>query len=188
MEEKLLVIKNLRSGLEDKEILKGIDLEIGKGETHVIMGPNGAGKSTLGNVIMGNPVYTVTAGTAEYCGEDLFEMSVSERAKKGIFMSFQNPIEVPGISLENFLRSASEEVTGERVRIWPFQKVAQIQQLRQLLRFLLFLKLLILQFSSLVQAIQLHLIFLRQLVALHLPFVEHLQRLHLSVTSAITLP
>ena len=122
MEEKLLVIKNLRSGLEDKEILKGIDLEIGKGETHVIMGPNGAGKSTLGNVIMGNPVYTVTAGTADYCGEDLFEMSVSERAKKGVFMSFQNPIEVPGISLENFLRSASEEVTGERVRIWPFHK------------------------------------------------------------------
>ena len=122
MEERLLIIRSLRAGLEDKEILKGIDLEIGKGETHVIMGPNGAGKSTLGNVIMGNPAYIITAGTAEYCGEDLFEMPVSERAKKGIFMSFQNPIEVPGISLENFLRSASEEVTGERVRIWPFHK------------------------------------------------------------------
>nr|MCR5655335.1 Fe-S cluster assembly ATPase SufC [Lachnospiraceae bacterium] len=91
-------------------------------ETHVLLGPNGAGKSTLGNVIMGNPTYEVTKGSITYDGEDLLEMEVNERAKKGIFMSFQNPLEVAGISMSNFLRNAEEQRTGEHTRLWDFRK------------------------------------------------------------------
>ncbi|MGI5888182.1 MAG: Fe-S cluster assembly ATPase SufC [Oscillospiraceae bacterium] len=125
MADELLRIKDLHAGVEDKEILKGLSLTVGRGETHVIMGPNGAGKSTLGNVIMGNPVYKVLSGTAEFDGKDLFSMPVNERAKAGIFMSFQNPIEVPGITLEEFMRTAIEERTGEKIRIWSFHKKVQ---------------------------------------------------------------
>ena len=118
----LLEIKNLSAGIEEGEILHGIDLQVNPGETHVLMGPNGAGKSTLGNVIMGNPVYKVTGGNIIFDGEDITEQAANERAKKGLFMSFQNPLEVPGLSLENFLRNAIRERTGKPVRIFQYKK------------------------------------------------------------------
>lgn len=122
MADVLLEMKDLYARVEDNEILKGIGLTVKKGETHVLLGPNGAGKSTLGNVIMGNPTYEVTKGTVTYNGEDLLDMPVNERAKKGIFMSFQNPLEVAGISMVNFLRNAEEQRTGEHTRLWDFRK------------------------------------------------------------------
>lgn len=118
----LLKIEDLKVNVGDKEILHGIDLEIGKGETHVIMGPNGAGKSTLGNAIMGNPNFEVTGGSILLNGEDILEDDATERAKKGIFLSFQNPIEVPGITLANFIRNAKDQRTGTRNRIWEFRR------------------------------------------------------------------
>ncbi|MCC8049073.1 MAG: Fe-S cluster assembly ATPase SufC [Clostridiales bacterium] len=122
MSEKLLQVKNLSVRVEEKEILHGINLEIGKGETHVLMGPNGAGKSTLGYALMGNPGYQVTGGQILFDGNGLNEVSVSDRAKAGLFLSFQNPLEVPGITLSNFIRSALEQRTGERIRLWDFRK------------------------------------------------------------------
>ena len=118
----MLTVKDLRVSVEDSEILHGVDLSIGPGETHVLMGPNGAGKSTLGNALMGNPQYTVTGGEVKFHGEDLLEKSVNERAASGLFMSFQNPIEIPGISLENFMRSAIEQRSGTKLRLWDFRK------------------------------------------------------------------
>lgn len=108
----IIKIENLRSTVEGQEILKGINLEINKGEIHVIMGPNGAGKSTLANVLMGHPAHEVTNGTVDFLGKDLLEMKVDERAKAGLFLSFQYPQEVPGVTVENFLRTAKKEVTG----------------------------------------------------------------------------
>ena len=122
MSEALLNIQGLRAGIEENDILSGVDLVIRQGETHVIMGPNGAGKSTLAGVLMGNPAYRVTGGSASFEGEDLLSLPVEERAKKGLFLSFQNPLEVPGISLENFMRSALSERTGEKIRFWNFKK------------------------------------------------------------------
>ncbi len=122
MSDLLLSVSGLRASVDEEEILKGLNLEINKGETHVIMGPNGAGKSTLGNVLMGNPTYHVTEGTAVFNGKNLLDMAVNERAKEGLFMTFQNPLEVPGISLENFLRTALEERTGKKIRVWDFHK------------------------------------------------------------------
>ena len=94
MSQHLLDIENLTVAVEDKEILHGVDLTVGKDETHVLMGPNGTGKSTLGYAITGNPEYTVTAGKIVFDGEDITRLPVNERAKKGIFLSFQNPLEV----------------------------------------------------------------------------------------------
>lgn len=108
----IIKIENLRSTVEGQEILKGINLEINKGEIHVIMGPNGAGKSTLANVLMGHPAHEVTNGTVDFLGKDLLDMKVDERAKAGLFLSFQYPQEVPGVTVENFLRTAKKEVTG----------------------------------------------------------------------------
>jgi Fe-S cluster assembly ATP-binding protein len=122
MAQDLLKVEHLAASVEDAEILKDVSLRIGRGETHVIMGPNGAGKSTLAGVLMGNPAYTVTGGSALWEGEDLMELSVSERAKKGLFLSFQNPVEVPGISLSNFIRTSLENKTGEHIRVWDFKK------------------------------------------------------------------
>ena len=122
MSDSLLSIKDLHVRAEDKEILHGISLEIKPGETHVIMGPNGAGKSTLGNAIMGNPSYEVTGGEMFFDGKSLSDMAVNERAKSGIYMSFQNPLEVPGVTLGNFIKTALEQRTGKRVRIWDFRK------------------------------------------------------------------
>ncbi|MCC8044610.1 MAG: Fe-S cluster assembly ATPase SufC [Clostridiales bacterium] len=122
MSEQLLQVASLSVRVEEKEILHGVDLKIGKGETHVLMGPNGAGKSTLGYALMGNPGYEVTGGQILFDGKDLSELSVAERAKAGLFLSFQNPLEVPGITLSNFIRSALEQRTGERIRLWDFRK------------------------------------------------------------------
>ena len=127
----LLEIKGLKAGIEEGELLHGVDLEVNPGETHVLMGPNGAGKSTLGNVIMGNPVYKVTDGSILFDGEDITKLAASERAKKGLFMSFQNPLEVPGLSLESFLRNALREKTGKPVRIFQYKK--QIEETCKLL-------------------------------------------------------
>jgi Fe-S cluster assembly ATP-binding protein len=102
----MLEIKNLHARVGDKEILKGIDLTIADGEIHAIMGTNGAGKSTLSNVIVGNPAYEVTEGSIIFNGQDLLSMNTEERANAGIFMSFQAPIEIPGVSMTNFMRAA----------------------------------------------------------------------------------
>ncbi|AOW21343.1 Fe-S cluster assembly ATPase SufC [Urechidicola croceus] len=102
----MLKIENLHAGIEDKEILKGINLEIKAGEVHAIMGPNGSGKSTLSSVVAGNETYEVSEGSITLEGEDLLELSPDERAHKGIFMSFQYPVEIPGVSTTNFIKTA----------------------------------------------------------------------------------
>ena len=102
----LLKIEGLRASVEDKEILKGVDLTIRKGEIHAVMGPNGAGKSTLSAVLAGKPQFTVTAGSIEFLGEDLLAMSPEERAWAGIFLSFQYPVEIPGVTITNFMKTA----------------------------------------------------------------------------------
>lgn len=118
----LLRVEGLKVAVEGKEILKGLDLVINKGETHVIMGSNGAGKSTLFNTIMGNPKYVVTEGHIYFEGKDITHEPVNERAKAGIFMAFQSPISVQGISVENFIRNAKSTITGEKQRIMLFRK------------------------------------------------------------------
>ena len=102
----LLKIEGLRARVEDKEILKGVDLTVRKGETHVVMGPNGAGKSTLSSVLAGKPQYTVTDGAVTFMGRDLLKMSPEERSWAGIFLSFQYPVEIPGVSITNFMKTA----------------------------------------------------------------------------------
>lgn len=106
----MLSIKNLQARVEEKEILKGLNLEVKPGEVHAIMGPNGSGKSTLASVLAGREDYEVTGGTIEYNGEDLSEMSPEERARKGVFLAFQYPVEIPGVSNANFLKTAVNEV------------------------------------------------------------------------------
>ena len=118
----LLEVKDLHVCVEDKEILHGLNLAIGYDEAHVLMGPNGTGKSTLGYAITGNPAYTVTGGQILFEGEDITALPVNERAKKGIFLSFQNPLEGPGVTLSAFIRSALEQKTGSRLRLWDFKK------------------------------------------------------------------
>ena len=105
----MLSIKNLHASIEDKEILKGINLDIKPGEVHAIMGPNGAGKSTLSSIIAGNTTYTVTDGQIFLEDEDISEFSVEDRAHKGIFLSFQYPVEIPGVSVTNFIKTAINE-------------------------------------------------------------------------------
>ncbi len=126
MSQEFLNIKDLKVSIGDKEILKGLDLSIGEGETHVIMGPNGAGKSTLGNTLMGKSEYEVTSGKISFLGEDLLEMKTDERARKGLFMSFQNPVEVPGVRLSEFMRNSCEAM-GEKMSLWNFKKAASAQ-------------------------------------------------------------
>ncbi|MBO5575930.1 MAG: Fe-S cluster assembly ATPase SufC [Ruminococcus sp.] len=118
----LLTIKDLCVSAEDKQLLHGITLEIEKGSTHVLMGPNGAGKSTLGLAVMGSPEYTVTSGKIIFDGEDITDESAYERAKRGIFLSFQDPVEIPGITLSEFLRNSLEQITGTRIKLWDFKK------------------------------------------------------------------
>ena len=105
----MLSIKNLHASIGDKEILKGINLEVKAGEVHAIMGPNGAGKSTLASIIAGNENYEVTEGEIALDGEDLSELAPEERAHKGVFLSFQYPVEIPGVSVTNFMRTAINE-------------------------------------------------------------------------------
>lgn len=122
----LLDVQNLCVGLEDgKEILKNLNIKIDSGETHVLMGPNGAGKSSLGNSLMGNPVYRINSGKILFKDKDITQENPDKRAKEGMFMSFQSPLEVPGISLEAFIRSSIQQKTGERVKLFHFQKELQ---------------------------------------------------------------
>lgn len=123
----LLSVKDLHVSVAENEILHGVNLVVNPGETHVIMGPNGAGKSTLGYSIMGNPNYEIGKGSIFFKGEDITEEETADRAKAGIFLSFQNPIEVPGISLSNFIRNAVDTKTGTRARLWDFRKSLEKQ-------------------------------------------------------------
>lgn len=106
MKDILLEVKNLHASVDGKEILKGINLEIGRGEVHAIMGPNGSGKSTLSAVLAGNPAFTVTEGEATLHGVNLLELSPEDRSHEGLFLSFQYPVEIPGVSMVNFMRAA----------------------------------------------------------------------------------
>ena len=118
----LLEIKDLFVNAEEKEILKGINLKIKKGEIHVIMGPNGSGKSTTANAIFNNPEYTKTAGKILFDGDDITNLRTDEIAKKGIFMSFQLPEEIPGVSVTNFLKYAKNKIENKPVKIFEFKK------------------------------------------------------------------
>jgi len=122
MKDELLKVSNLHVKVQEGEILHGVDLEIKNGETHVLMGPNGTGKSTLGYALIGHPDYEISDGKIELLGEDITEAGADERAKKGIFLSFQNPIEVPGVSLSSFIRSALEQISDEKIKVWDFNK------------------------------------------------------------------
>jgi Fe-S cluster assembly ATP-binding protein len=115
-----LEIRDLQVSVEDKQILTGVDLTVRSGETHAIMGPNGSGKSTLAYALAGHPKYQVTGGTATLDGEDLLDMAVDERARAGLFLAMQYPVEVPGVSVSNFLRSSAAAVRGEapKLRLW----------------------------------------------------------------------
>ena len=107
-------IENLHVSIEDKEILKGVDLTVNQGEIHALMGPNGSGKSTLAYVIAGHPSYEVTEGSIRYHGEDILEWEPDERARKGLFLAFQYPTVIPGVSMANFLRMAVTNVRNAR--------------------------------------------------------------------------
>ena len=122
MSQNILEVKDLHVSVQDKEILKGVDLTIGSGETHVLMGPNGAGKSTLGFALMGNPRYEVTEGEIIFNGQNIEDEPADKRARAGMFMSFQNPVEVPGLSVSSFIRSAIEQRTGKRPLLFKFRK------------------------------------------------------------------
>lgn len=121
MSENVLQIRELQAGVDDKQLLDGINLNINKGEIHVLMGPNGAGKSTLGYVLMGNPKYKVTKGNILFNGKDITNETTDKRAREGMFLSFQEPLEVPGLTLSSFMRSALEEVRGKRIRLMDFK-------------------------------------------------------------------
>ena len=122
MSRELLNIVDLSAGVEGKEILRNVNLKINYGEVHVLMGPNGSGKSTIANIIMNNPAYQVTGGDIIFDGESILEDTTDLRAKKGIFMSFQNPEEIPGVSVENFIRTAKSSIEGKTLPILKFNK------------------------------------------------------------------
>ena len=121
----MLKIEDLRIEIDGQEIVKGLDLEVGKGEIHAIMGPNGSGKSTLANVLMGHPRYEVTEGSITFQGEDVFELEPDERAKLGMFLAFQYPSEVPGVSVANFLRTAVNSVREEELSPMEMYRLLQ---------------------------------------------------------------
>jgi Fe-S cluster assembly ATP-binding protein len=121
----MLKIEDLRVEIDGQEIVKGLDLEVGKGEIHAIMGPNGSGKSTLANVLMGHPRYEVTGGSITFQGEDVFELEPDERAKLGMFLAFQYPSEVPGVSVANFLRTAVNSVREEELSAMEMYRLIQ---------------------------------------------------------------
>ena len=117
-----LEIRGLEASVEGKEILKGIDLIVRQGETHALMGPNGSGKSTLANVLMGRPGYTITGGQVLFKGEDISKLTADKRAERGLFLAMQYPVEVPGVSIVNFLRTAYKNVKGEEINALAFRK------------------------------------------------------------------
>jgi Fe-S cluster assembly ATP-binding protein len=121
----MLKIENLHVEVDGNEIVKGLDLEVGLGEIHAIMGPNGSGKSTLANVLMGHPRYDITDGTVTFEGEDVLELEPDERAKMGLFLAFQYPSEVPGVSVANFLRTAVNSVREEELNPMEMYKLLQ---------------------------------------------------------------
>jgi len=120
MATELLRVQDIAAEVQEKNLLEHINLVINEGEIHVLMGPNGAGKSTLGNVIMGHPSYHISHGSVRFLGEDITKMTPDKRARKGLFLSFQNPEEVPGVSLENFLRTAKSAIKGEEENVFVF--------------------------------------------------------------------
>jgi Fe-S cluster assembly ATP-binding protein len=125
MSEPLLKIEGLRARVAEgdgTEILRGVDLEMGGGEIHAIMGPNGSGKSTLAKVLSGHPGYETTAGSATYKGQDLLELEPEERSLAGVFLAFQYPVEIPGVSIANFLRTALQARSEEELDIFDFQE------------------------------------------------------------------
>ena len=117
-----LEVRNLHVDVEGKEILKGIDLVVAQGEVHAIMGPNGSGKSTLANVVMGRPGYAVTAGEVRFKGQEIMRLKPDQRAQLGLFLAFQYPTEIPGVSVVNFLRSAYNAVKGDQISALAFRK------------------------------------------------------------------
>lgn len=131
--EKLLEINDLHAKVDEKEILKGLNLVINKGEVHVIMGPNGAGKSTLANVVLSNPQYQKTQGTIFFDGEDITNLKTDEIAKKGVFMSFQTPEEIAGISTFNFIKTSKNKLTGQPV--FNFELKEEIDKISNELNF-----------------------------------------------------
>ena len=114
MTHPILAIQNLSAGVEGRQILKGINLVIRPGEVHAVMGPNGSGKSTLANILAGRDGYNITGGEAIYCGQDLFELDPEERAREGLFLAFQYPIEIPGVNSTYFLKAAYNEIRKHR--------------------------------------------------------------------------
>lgn len=122
MSNTLLEVNNLSVNVEEKEILHGVSLKINKGETHVLMGPNGAGKSTLGYALMGHPKYHITGGEIYFQGKEISQEGADKRAKDGLFLSFQSPLEVAGLSLGSFIRNACEQRSSSRIRLWEFQR------------------------------------------------------------------
>jgi Fe-S cluster assembly ATP-binding protein len=118
----LLEVKNLKVSVDGTTILNGLNLSVGEGEVHVLMGPNGAGKSTLVNTIMGHPQYKVEEGSIVFDGKDITHAPANERAKAGLFLSFQNPEEVPGVTLESFMRTSRLAMTGKPVKLFAYKK------------------------------------------------------------------
>src|SRR5882762_8728006 len=110
----MLIIKNVHAEVEEKQILKGINLTVNAGEVHAVMGPNGSGKSTLASVLAGRETYEVSGGSVEYLGKDLLNMSPEDRAREGLFLAFQYPVEIPGLSTTNFIKTAVNEVRKYR--------------------------------------------------------------------------
>lgn len=126
----MLKIKNLHAGIEGKKILNGINLEVKAGEVHVIMGPNGSGKSTLASVLAGRENYEVTEGSVEYLGKELLEMSPEDRAREGVFLAFQYPVEIPGLSTTNFMKTAVNEIRKYRGEE-PLDAVAFLRMMKE---------------------------------------------------------